>query len=338
MRQLSVTTTFVSLFLTLTGTLPSVARPAAPEPSPFRSGALAAPAESLAVRFQDELDALRAEYGFPGATAAFVLPDGTVGAAATGLADVERGLPMASDSRMLAASIGKTFVAALVLALATEGRLSLDDSLSAWLGDRPWFARLPNHAGITLRHLLTHTSGLPDHVHSPAFVRAWTRRSSDEPPLPPDSLVRFILDREPLFPPGEGWAYTDTGYILLGLVAEAAGRAGLFDEIDRRFLRPLNLTGTSASDRRTLPGLAAGYLPADDPFGLPRKTTVAPGEWRGTRASSGPAAGSSAPPPTWPSGHAPCTRGAPCPPHTWTSCWTRSPSTPAPTRSRTAQP
>jgi D-alanyl-D-alanine carboxypeptidase len=244
---------------------------------------------SLVVRFQRELDALRTDYGFPGATAAFALADGRVGAAATGLADVERGVPMEPGTRMLAASIGKTFVAAEVLALVEEGRLGLEDTLSKWLGRRPWFHRLPNHGAITLRHLLRHTSGLPDHVHDPAFLRAWVGRPRKAGTLPPDSLIKFVLDAAPLFPPGDGWAYTDTGYVLLGLVAEAASGANLYDEIDRRFLQPLGLEGTSPSDRRELPGLAAGYLTAGNPFGLPRKTTLAPGvlawdpgvEWAG---------------------------------------------------------
>ncbi len=74
-----------------------------------------------------------------------MLPDGIVGTVATGLADIEKGQPMMAESRMLAASVGKTFVAATVIALAKEGRLSLDDPLSNWLGERSWFSRLPNY-------------------------------------------------------------------------------------------------------------------------------------------------------------------------------------------------
>ena len=110
---------------------------------------------------------------FPGATAAIALPDGTVMTAATGLADVEAGRAMTPETPMLAASIGKSFVAATVLALESEGRLSRDDLLSVHLGDRPWFDALPNAGTITIDHLLHHTSGLPDHVHLPEFQRAW---------------------------------------------------------------------------------------------------------------------------------------------------------------------
>jgi len=72
----------------------------------------------LKAQFQAALDTLQAQYGFPGATAAYILPDGTVDVVATGLADVELKIPMTPQSRMLAASIGKTFVGATVVALA----------------------------------------------------------------------------------------------------------------------------------------------------------------------------------------------------------------------------
>lgn len=117
----------------------------------------------------ETLGALLAEfhdrYDFPGATAAIALPDGQIVTAATGLADVEAGTPMQPDTRMLAASIGKTVVAATVLSAVAEGRIGVDDLLSDHLGDRPWFDRLPNADTITVGHLLRHTSGLPDHVH-----------------------------------------------------------------------------------------------------------------------------------------------------------------------------
>ena len=247
-------------------------------------------ASDIAEEFQSALDAFQEQYGFPGATAAYVLQDGTVGSAATGVADIEAGTLMTVQSRMLSASIGKTFVGATAVALASEGILDLDIPVSRWLGDLQWFTRLPNHDTITLRHLLTHSSGLPDHVHLDSFAidvsRNW--RENDNP-FPPESLISFILDLPPLFEAGEGWAYTDTGYILIGLVIEKATGRSYYDEIKERFLIPLGLTLTTPADRRFLPGLAAGYMAADNTFGFPRKTTTADGamvwhpglEWTG---------------------------------------------------------
>ena len=256
----------------------------------FQMRPSAAATSDLSEDFQSALHALRKEYGFPGATAAYVLKDGTTGVAATGVADVEAGTPMTVQARMLSASIGKTFVGATVVALAREAALDLDIPVSRWLGDRQWFTRLPNHDAITLRHLLTHSSGLPDHVHLDSFSVEVSRRWREKDnPFPPEALIGFILDMPPLFEVGKGWAYTDTGYILIGLVIEAATGRGCYDEIKERFLTPLDLALTTPADRRSLPGLAAGYMATDNAFGFPQKTITADGilawhpglEWTG---------------------------------------------------------
>jgi len=247
-------------------------------------------ASAITDNFQSMLDAFQKNHGFPGATAAFVLQDGTFGVAATGLADVAAGTPMAPQSRMLSASIGKSFAGAAAVALAREGVLDLDDPVSRWLGDRGWFGSVPNHDTITLRHLLNHSSGLPDHVHLKKFAAEVSRRWQETGnPFPPEALIDFVLDMPPLFEAGAGWAYTDTGYILIGLVIEAATGRSCFDEITSRFLTPLGLTLTTPSDRRFLAGLAAGYMAADNMFGFPPKTTTPDGvmhwnpafEWTG---------------------------------------------------------
>lgn len=246
--------------------------------------------QPLEQQFQSELEALHEKYKFPGATAAYVLPDGTVGVAAVGLADVEAKTPMARDSRMLAASIGKTFVGAEALALSGEHKLNLDDPVQKWLGDRSWYSRVPNHSSMTVRQLLTHTAGLPDHVYMKEFAEAWSKKWREPGnPFPPEALVGFLLDKKPLFAPGTDWAYTDTGYILAGLVLERAAGHSFYEEVDRRFLVPLKLRDTTPSDHPDLPRLAAGYTSVDNPFGMPAKTTVAPGvlawnpaiEWTG---------------------------------------------------------
>lgn len=185
----------------------------------------AADPSGLKTQFQSVLEELHEQYPFPGATAAYSLPDGTVEVVATGLADVESETPMTPHSRMLAASIGKTFVGATAIALEQSGRLNLDEPIARWLSDRTWFSRLPNHESITLRQLLTHSAGLPDHVYSERFAQAYRERwQSATNPFSPDALIDFVLDQPSLFSPGEGWAYSDTGYILVGLIIEEATR------------------------------------------------------------------------------------------------------------------
>ncbi len=250
------------------------------------SGLAAAPADV----FQAELDALRRDYGFPGGTAAYVLAGAPVVVVATGRSDIETGARMALQARMPAASIGKTFVAALALELAADGTLALDAPIARYLGDRAWFAHLPNHADITLRHLLTHTSGLPDHVYTDRFAADLARRWREPGNLfPPEALVGYILDAPPRFATGRSWAYSDTGYILTGLLIESVTGESCFDAITRRFIAPCGLTLTTPCDKRELPGLAPGYVRPDNAFGLPPKTTDSAGrlvwhpglEWTG---------------------------------------------------------
>lgn len=209
-------------------------------------------------RMDELLDTLRATHGFPGISVAWVGADGDVQTRAAGLADPETGAPMTPESRTLAASIGKSFVAASALALQAEGRLSLDAPLSDWLGSRDWFTRLPNGDGLTLRHLLTHTGGLPDHVDLPAFQGLFMSLGPDDPAPPPEALIALILDAEPLFPVGEGWAYSDTGYLVAGLAIEAAAGQPWTEVARGRFLVPLGLNDTEPSDSRMLNRLAAG--------------------------------------------------------------------------------
>jgi D-alanyl-D-alanine carboxypeptidase len=138
-----------------------------------------------------------------------------------------------------------------------------------------WFDRLPNGATITVRHLLQHRSGLPDHVHMPAFAALWPDQVDQ---ATPEDLIALTFEAEPLFPAGKGWSYTDTGYLLLGLIIEAATGETYEDVVRRRFLEPLMLVSTGPSNRKALPGLARGYVSGGAGLGLPATTTDDRGE------------------------------------------------------------
>jgi D-alanyl-D-alanine carboxypeptidase len=245
---------------------------------------------ALTVQLEATLGDFHGRYAFPGATAAIVLPDGTVAVAAVGLADLESGRAMTPDARMLVASIGKTFVAAAVLALESEGAVSQSDLLANHLGDRPWFAALPNAQTMTIAHLLRHQAGLPDHPHLPEFQAAAAARIAEGgEAFTPEEVLGFVAGRAPLFEPGTAWAYSDTGYILLGLVIEEVSGRSYYDVVQATFLGPLDLPDTIPSDRREIPGLAVGYAVPGNPFGLPERTADADGrlvwdvsvEWTG---------------------------------------------------------
>ena len=233
--------------------------------------------EQLKKRFQLTLDALQESYEFPGATAAFILPDGTVNGFSTGLADVEAETAMTPDTRQLAGGVGKTFAAALALKLHNEGILNLDVPISSYLateGADAWFLRLPNASHITMRHLLTHTSGITNHYDEPEFVSEAIARLDQEGPdsfFEPREMMEWALDQDSLFLQGQGYHYTDTGYILVGMVIEQVTGKRYYDLIEETFLLPFHLTQTAPSDHRDLPLLAAGYISPENEFQFPSK-------------------------------------------------------------------
>lgn len=214
---------------------------------------------------------------FPGATFAFALSDGRVASFAVGNSDIENHRPMSPSSRMPSGSIGKTYVAAVVLHMVADGLLHLDDRIGNWLGNEAWFDRLPNRNTVTVRQLLNHSSGLIDHVfdtESKFQERFRIHLGADKSAgaMDPRDMVQFVLDREPLFPAGEGFHYSDTNYILLGRIIEKAGGSTYYEELTARFLKPLHLDQTSPLNRRDINRLATGYAPESQAlFGLPFK-------------------------------------------------------------------
>jgi D-alanyl-D-alanine carboxypeptidase len=234
--------------------------------------ACAGSAARLETELQQALELLRARYAFPGATVAVVAPDGRVTATAVGLADIENARDMGPDTMLLAASIGKTFVAAAVLALESEGHLARSDRLSDYFDGQSWFSGLPNASDITLDQLLHHTAGLPDHVYLPAFRQAWSTLAAVDHDVAATDLVAFLAGEAPLFAAGTAWSYSDTGYVLLGLVIEAVTGNPWQEAVQDRFLEPFGLNATVPAGRHGLPELAVGYVGSDNTFGLPRRT------------------------------------------------------------------
>ncbi len=234
------------------------------------AGRSAAPAESpdvaaLRARLQPALDSLRAAQHFPGATFALALPDGRTLALATGYADTARRLPLRTTDLLLSGSVGKTYVAAVAMQLVAEGKLDLDAPIARWFGAEPWLDRLPNGREITVRQLMTHTSGLVRYEFDPratAVLRAEPMKSW----TPLDRLQYLFGTRAP-FAAGQGWDYSDTNYIVLGMILERITGRPYYAELLRRVLVPLGLTHTVPSDRPDIQGLANGYAGTKNDLG-----------------------------------------------------------------------
>ncbi|MDE0692991.1 MAG: serine hydrolase [Gammaproteobacteria bacterium] len=206
------------------------------------------------------LEEARAEMKMPGLRAAVRLPDGRIVRAATGLADKEAGTPLDNDIAMPGGSTGKTFVAALTMLLVEDGTLSLDDPASKWLGDLSWYTRLPNPADIRVRHLLSHSAGISDYpgtfrynLHS-----VWRAIRRGGIRFTPEELIGFATGKKPLNPPGEGYRYTDVGYLVLGRLIEAATGRSYYDLLTERILEPHGFEDIVLQDRSVLP-VTPGY-------------------------------------------------------------------------------
>jgi D-alanyl-D-alanine carboxypeptidase len=176
-----------------------------------------------------------------GVSAAIIIEDRGHWAGTSGYS--EPGKPIDEDMLFNIGSIGKNFLATLILQLAEEERLSLDDPLGKWELGSPTVDK-----NITVRQLLNHTSGVFDwvtHHQSPFnkpyrqidYERAW---SQDE--------VLSQLSGKPYFPPGNGWHYSTTNYNLLKIIAEKVTGTTVSVEIQNRFLQPLGLAHTIAMD------------------------------------------------------------------------------------------
>src|SRR4030095_6641593 len=140
---------------------------------------------------QTKLDELHNAGSFPGATLGFVLPDGRSGAVSVGLADLETRIPLKPTDRMLAGSIGKTYVSAAMLQIVQEGKVDLDAKIERWLGSEVWFPRLPNAREITLRMLMNHSSGIPEHVLDKNFIEAM--KKDPDRIWKPEELIAYIF-------------------------------------------------------------------------------------------------------------------------------------------------
>ena len=219
----------------------------------------------LKTALQAKLDEWHKAGSFPGATFGVALANGESFGLAVGFAETETKTPMKPTDRLLAGSVGKTFAAATALQLVKEGKIGLDDKIEKYLGSEPWFSRLPNARDITIRQLMNHTSGLVRYEFKEQFTKDLT--ANPEKSWKPAELVSYLLDEKAPFEAGKGWDYSDTNYIVLGMIIEKVTGKKFYDEANRRLLKPLKLTGTIPQDGPRLNGVVQGYAGANNPFG-----------------------------------------------------------------------
>lgn len=184
----------------------------------------------------------------PGVAVAVVRGGDVLLARGYGYANLEHRVPVTDETMFESGSLGKQFTAAGVMALVEDGRLRLDASVRAYLPDAP-AAWQP----ITLRHLLSHTSGIPDYTGDQLDYRRDYAEAD---------LLRLAYALPPEFPAGARWNYSNTGYVVLGVVASRAAGRPYWELLRDRVYRPAGMpTVRVISEREIVPHRAEGYLP-----------------------------------------------------------------------------
>ncbi len=175
-----------------------------------------------------------------------------------GMANMEWDIPNKPNTKHRLGSVSKQFTSMLILQLAEQNKLKLDVSISKYLPDYP--KKTGNK--ITIHHLLTHTSGIPNYTAFPGFFK---NKSRD--PYTPDKFVTVFADSALDFKPGERFAYSNSGYFLLGVIIEKVSGKSYEQVLQENILSPLKMNNTGYDHHTTiLKNRATGYERAGDTY------------------------------------------------------------------------
>lgn len=184
----------------------------------------------------------------PGLSLAIVKDDKIVKVKGYGLASLELSTPARPETVYQLASVTKQFVATAVMLLAQDGKIGLEDKIGKYVESAPdaW-------KNVTLRHLLTHTSGIKDYLNE---LHTYSREDTT-----PEKIVQLVTKLPLNFAPGERWSYSNTGYVLLGMVVHKVSGKTYDAFLAERAFKPLGMMSTRRSSLQDLiPNRAAGYV------------------------------------------------------------------------------
>ncbi len=209
--------------------------------------------EGKASALKRALKTWTAQEGVVGASVVIKTDDGQVWEGTSGFADTVTSTKSNVDYYYRIASITKHVMATAFMSLVEDGSLSLDDKLSE-------YSTHPNGENITLRMLLNHTSGIRDYQSSERFLadakadlaRRWL----------PNEVIQYAIDDGPVFEPGQGWHYSNTGYLLLGQVLEAVTEKTAHEVLRERVFKPAGMADSYLAPAEDVPAggrLATGY-------------------------------------------------------------------------------
>lgn len=218
------------------------------------------------------LNATVKEKKIPGITFSILDNRGKIKNYVAGYSDVENKIELTTSNTFLSGSIGKTYAATLVFQLVESGKIELSKNYMEYFPDVDWLTNLPNINDITVEMLLQHTSGLPRYVLKPEIWNA-LHENPDQVWTYKDRL-EVIFNDNPVHEAGKGWAYSDTNYILLGMLIEKVTGERYYDLVRDIILKPSQLSNTYPSNKRFITNLAQGYSRLPEGFHVPNKTVV----------------------------------------------------------------
>lgn len=191
----------------------------------------------------DKLISTYAEYGIFNGSVLVAEKGKVIYKKGFGLADMEWNIPNQPDTKHRLGSITKQFTATLIMQLVEQGKLKLDVPISTYLPDYP----KKNGDVITIHHLLTHTSGIPNMTSFPGFLKNVSRNAYS-----PQQLVNMSADSTLEFKPGERFAYSNSGYLLLGYIIEKVTGRSYEQLLQEKIFTPLKMNNTGYDHHETL--------------------------------------------------------------------------------------
>ena len=210
--------------------------------------------DAISARVDEYVVAQMREQKIPGLALAVVRDGKAIEARGFGLANVELNVPVKAETLFQTGSVGKQFASMAVMMLVEEGKVALDDKITKYFDGAP-----ASWSNITVRNLLTHTSGIPDYESD-----SLTNRKDPFINLRQDYTEQELLrkfETLPLdFQPGEKWSYSNTGYVLLGILIRKVTGEFYGDFLHDRIFKPLGMDSTRIiSEADIVPNRSSGY-------------------------------------------------------------------------------
>jgi D-alanyl-D-alanine carboxypeptidase len=216
---------------------------------------VAAPISGKADEIDHYITAQMQRLHIPGVSLAVVRDGQIIKAQGYGFANLELKALATKETVYEIGSNTKQFTAAAIMMLVEEGKVQLEDAVTKYFPEAPLAWR-----GITIRHLLTHTSGVQNHVAVPHWLDVFRTNLAFETAPGRDELLKMFFKLPLEFQPGESWAYDNTGYYLLGIVIEKTSGKSYWQFLEERIFKPLGMNATRNTDPQPIiPNRASGY-------------------------------------------------------------------------------